>query len=187
MDPGRIATGPSMPLKKARRHAVSTDLNINSMMDMMTIILVFLLKSYSAQDISVTASEKLTLPVSSSVKAPELAVNLVVSKDRILVDGVEVLRLAQQPDPEVPGAVLSVIDTADLNGPLVDPLHDVLLEKARSSEAMAKALGTEKAAFQGRILLQADRDLHFSVLRQVMYTAGQARFGQIRFVVYGQG
>jgi biopolymer transport protein ExbD len=51
-------------MKKARRQEVDTSLNINSMMDMMTIILVFLLKSYSASDVSVAPSDDLTLPFS---------------------------------------------------------------------------------------------------------------------------
>ena len=42
-----------MALNKARRPSEPAGLNITSMMDMMTIILVFLLKSYSTQDISI--------------------------------------------------------------------------------------------------------------------------------------
>ena len=54
-----------MALKQARRPTNDGGLNITSMMDMMTIILVFLLKSYSTQDISVAPSEDLELPVST--------------------------------------------------------------------------------------------------------------------------
>ena len=64
-----------MALKKARRSKPDAGLNITSMMDMMTIILVFLLKSYSTQDISVAPSEDLELPVSTVKKAPEMAQN----------------------------------------------------------------------------------------------------------------
>ena len=56
----------------------------------MTIILVFLLKSYSTEDIQIAPSDNLPLPVSSSKKPPELAVNAVVSKVAITVEGVEV-------------------------------------------------------------------------------------------------
>ena len=54
-----------MALKKARRREAEDGLNITSKMDMMTIILVFLLKSYLTQDISIALSEDLELPVSS--------------------------------------------------------------------------------------------------------------------------
>ena len=39
--------------RKLRRQSDDAGLNITSMMDMMTIILVFLLKSYSTDDVSV--------------------------------------------------------------------------------------------------------------------------------------
>ena len=42
------------------------ELNITAMMDMMTIILVFLLKSYTASAISLTQSEDIKPPVSST-------------------------------------------------------------------------------------------------------------------------
>jgi biopolymer transport protein ExbD len=87
-----------MALKQARRPTNDGGLNITSMMDMMTIILVFLLKSYSTQDISVAPSEDLELPVSTVKKAPEVAVNVVVSKKNVVVDGVPVLNLEHVPD-----------------------------------------------------------------------------------------
>ena len=56
-----------MALKKARRDQEPGSLSITSMMDMMTIILVFLLKSYSTTDITVKPDANLMLPASSSV------------------------------------------------------------------------------------------------------------------------
>jgi len=41
--------------------------------------------------------------------------------------------------------------------------------------------------FKGRLLLQCDREIPFSLLREVMYTAGQAQFGEFKFVVYKEG
>ena len=91
-----------MNIKKSRRQEADGGLNITSMMDMMTIILVFLLKSYSAEDISVAPSEDLVIPVSSAQKVPKLAVNVVVSRKDIVVDGECVLDRVG--DPLVPVA-----------------------------------------------------------------------------------
>ena len=57
--------------KHTRSRGGGEPLSINSMMDIMVIILVFLLKSYSTEDITVAASADLTLPTSSASKAPE--------------------------------------------------------------------------------------------------------------------
>jgi biopolymer transport protein ExbD len=169
---------------KPRRSEVDADLNINSMMDMMTIILVFLLKSYSTTDVSVAPSDDLVLPFSSAQKAPEMAVNLIVEKGQLVVDGVPVMSLTTGPDEENPGQNLVVVPEDELQGQLIGKLYDRLREKADSSKNLASQSGNSDHEFKGRILLQVDKDMPFSVLRTVMYTAGQAEFGEFRFVVY---
>ena len=171
---------------KARRPELDDSLNISSMMDMMTIILLFLLKSYSAEDISVEGDESLELPVSSAQKAPELAVNLVVSKRQIVVDGVPVLNLTKVPDEENPGKDLIAVPDDEKKGQMITKLYDRLLEAAERSKAIAEQSGSEEHEFKGRILLQCDKKLPFSVIREVMYTAGQAQFGEFKFIVYKQ-
>ena len=174
-----------MPTKKARRPEVDTNLNINSMMDMMTIILVFLLKSYSASDVSVAPSDNLTLPFSSAQKAPEVSVNLVIERGQVLVDGVPVLQLGREADEES-GKELPIIPEDEMQGQNISKLYDVLFEKAESAKTLGERSNNPDLAFKGRILLQVDREMPYSVLRSVMYTAGQAQFGEFKFVVYKQ-
>jgi biopolymer transport protein ExbD len=169
---------------KARRSGGGDELNITSMMDMMTIILVFLLKSYSTSDVSVAPSDNLQLPSSTAQKQPELAVNLVVAKNQLVVDGVPVLSLTQVPDDERPGQNMTAVPEDELRGNVISKLYDRLLEKAEAAKALGSKSGKGEFDFKGRILLQVDRDMPFSVLRTVMYTAGQAQFGEFKFVVY---
>jgi biopolymer transport protein ExbD len=172
-----------MPVK-ARRQEVDAGLNINSMMDMMTIILVFLLKSYSTTDVSVAPSDDLVLPFSSAQKAPEMAVNLIVEKGQLVVDGVPVMPLTSAPDEDNPGQELVVVPEDEVQGQLIGKLYDRLREKADAAKNLAAQSGSSEHEFKGRVLLQVDQDMPFSVLRQVMYTAGQAEFGEFKFVVY---
>ena len=175
-----------MALKKAKRRKVEEELSITSMMDMMTIILLFLLKSYSTSDISVEGDDSLELPVSSTQKLPELAVNLVVSKRQIVVDGVTVLLLTKVPDEENPGRELIAVPEDEKKGQMITKLYDRLLESADRAKALAETSQSDDHEFTGRILLQCDKTLPFSVVREVMYTAGQAQFGEFKFVVYKQ-
>jgi biopolymer transport protein ExbD len=172
-----------MAVKKTRK-TEDADLNINSMMDMMTIILVFLLKSYSTSDVSITPSDDLQLPTSSSQKAPELAVNLIVTRSQIVVDGVPVLNLTEAPDEENPGTMLPVIPDDEKRGQSITKLYDRLVEKAQTAKDLGSQAASDDFDFKGRILLQDDRNMPFGVLREVMYTAGQAQFGEFKFVVY---
>lgn len=170
--------------KAARRSAASDELNITSMMDMFTIILVFLLKSYSAEDVSVAASADMELPASTAQQAPKIAVNVVVTKTMILVDGVQIMALGAVADEQNPGASLITVPAEEKKGQMITRLFDTLQAKAENAKSIAEASGRADMAFEGEILIQCDKTLPFAVLREVMYTAGQAQFSKFRFVVY---
>lgn len=171
-----------MGKKKNRRSPTEAGLTITSMMDMMTIILVFLLKSYSTEDISVAPSDDLQIPLSSAEKPPKLAVNVIVSRKDIVVDGDWVVDLEQGVDEETGEEEIAVPDD-EKRGQLISKLYDALLEKAETAKDIGIRTDSAEFEFKGEILLQCDRRLPFSVIREVMFTAGQAQFGNFRFVV----
>src|SRR3954468_426257 len=70
------------------------ELNITAIMDMMTIILVFLLKSYSASNIAMTASEDVRPPISTSRTTPRDTVAVTITPKHILVGDKAVVTLA---------------------------------------------------------------------------------------------
>lgn len=173
--------------RATRRRTGTDDLNITSMMDMFTIVLVFLLKSFSTEDITVTPSSDLQLPNSTTTTPPRLAVNVVVTKTQILVDGVTLLPLTTAADPANPQVPLVVVPAAEKQGPLIPRLQERLQQKADAAKAIATASGRSDHEFRGEVLLQCDKSLPFSVVSEVMYTAGQAQFADFRFVVYRTG
>jgi len=168
--------------KSTRRSAGGEELQITSMMDMMTIILVFLLKSYSTDDISVQGNDDLQLPVSSSLKPPKLAVNVIVSRSQVLVDGEPVLALEETIDEETGEPTMQIPPSAKRGAKIID-LYDKLVAKAETAKRLGDKAQAEEFDFKGQVLLQVDKRMPFSVVREVMYTAGQAQFGEFRFVV----
>src|SRR5574342_939662 len=62
------------------------ELNIVAMMDMMTIILVFLLKSYQASAINVNMSEQLTIPQSTTQRHPQENITVTLSTREVAVN-----------------------------------------------------------------------------------------------------
>ena len=171
--------------KKSRRQEGEGGLNITSMMDMMTIILCFLLKSYSTEDVTVKASEELQIPTSTSLAPIKTAVNLVVTDNQILVDGDKILSLDHEQNDA--GQIVAVVPESQKKGQLISDLYDVLLEKAEEAKEIAAKTGLKEAEFKGQILLQCHRTLPFTLIREVMYTAGQAQFGEFKFVVIKGG
>src|SRR5438105_2266701 len=69
------------------------ELNLTAMVDMFTIILVFLLRSYSTSAVQLTPADRLQLPASFSASQPVEALKVVVAKHGIYVDDVKVIDL----------------------------------------------------------------------------------------------
>lgn len=141
---------------------------ITSMMDMFTIILVFLL---SLLDPANETNDELTLPSASVDQTVEAGVILMVTPERVSVDGQEVLRLAD-------GALLP---GAARTGRRIDALHGRLVDAANRARVSGEQ--DEQGAANPVLSVQCDRAVPFSVLGELLYTAGQAGFGQFRFVV----
>ena len=172
--------------KQSRRQSPEAGLTITSMMDMMTIILVFLLKSYQTDDVSVAPSEDLQIPISSAEKTPKLAVNVVVSRKDVVVDGEYVIDVERRINEDTGEDELAIPD-GEKRGQLISKLYDILLEKAQTAKDIGARAGSDEADFKGEILLQVDKRMPFAVVREVMFTAGQAQFGNFRFVVIKGG
>src|SRR4029078_688305 len=73
--------------RKLAEPEVIKDLNITPMMDMMTIILVFLLKSVASPTSPITCDQNLQVPKSFTELKPKLAVTVTVTKKVLLVEG----------------------------------------------------------------------------------------------------
>lgn len=171
-------------LRRMPRRVDPTGLNLTSMMDLFTIILTFLLNSLATTDVSVRPSAELQLPFASSAEPVELAVNVVVTREQILVDGAPVVPLVAVPDQARPGVLsVDVPGSARASG-VIQPLLSALVERAELARRLGEASGREDHTFKGRVLLQCDRELPYALVRDVMLTAGQAGFGEFQFVVY---
>ncbi|MCK5787169.1 MAG: biopolymer transporter ExbD [Candidatus Sabulitectum sp.] len=89
-----LGSGKSKALSRGSDKKVS--LNLTSMIDMFTILLVFLLKSYSADGQLVTVSDQLILPKARVEKKVELKLELQVNSSVIVVDGDPVVNVTPE-------------------------------------------------------------------------------------------
>lgn len=146
-------------------------LNLNSMMDMFTIILLFLLKTYSTEGQLISPSQHLTLPKSTVEQQPEAGLNLIVSKQVIMVND-ETVALLDDVRKNTPGVVR--------NGVIL-PLQQQLKFYASQAKRMESEYGVK---FSGKVTIQGDRDLHYRDLVKVMRTCGLSEHPNMRLVVY---
>ena len=70
-------------------------LKLTSLIDMMTILLVFLLKSYSAEGQIMNVSRDLRLPESTAEKIPKVASVVALTRDWVMLDGKPILEISQ--------------------------------------------------------------------------------------------
>ncbi len=156
-----------------RRIPATFKIQITSMVDMFVILLVFLLKSYSTSPVNLTQDDNVKLPVSSSTKDPVDALKVVVSKIGIFVDDKKVVDLDQ-------GSIdVKDVDASDTN--FIRALYTALDLEAQKSKGIAKV--NETVEFDGKVVMQADRDLSYQLLRKVMYTSMMAGYSDVKIAV----
>ncbi len=160
-----VAT-PSKYLKFKPHHVRKKDvlegMKITSLMDMMTIILVFLLKTFSAQgDLSATSAH-LSLPKSDSKSIPGIIDRVAVGQNSIFFLEEEVM------------ATDEAINTRDI---VIKPLKARMETRVESLEETMRAAGRE--AEPPKILILADKSHYFSLIKKVVATAANAGYMDI--------
>lgn len=145
-----------------------TGLNLTPMIDMLTILLVFLIKNYSVTPYFLTPTQEIKLAeTSSETAAPDKSV-LFIGKDGIMVEGKVIIPFKNQKIEEV---VFSEKDLADLQNSLM----------ALASKTKAISEKNTDVKFTGTLILQADRELPFAIMKPVLKTAGVVGFNDIKF------
>jgi biopolymer transport protein ExbD len=153
--------------KKKRRQG----LMITSMMDMFTIILVFLLKSYSAEGSILTNADNLVLPNSISKKKPKgVSLQVAVTHDMILVDN--------QPVAPTEDAVRIPHDEPV---PIIAKLQEKLEACYAQEKEMVKMGALNEVS--GKVVIQLDKNMEFDVLYKVMNTCGSVGYNNMNFAV----
>ena len=162
--------------RKAREEAGEIrELNIVAMMDMMTILLVFLLKSYQASTINVNMGEHLAIPVSSTQLVPQENITVTVSMDELTVNERRVMALDRGAIPA------KAKEGGKADAFYIRAVFDALKREVDKQKYIAQF--NKNAPFAGRINLVADKRVTYRTLMEVLYTAGQAELGEYKFMV----
>ena len=146
---------------------------LTSLMDALTIMLCFLLKSVGAEPVSVTQSDDMKLPASNTELTPEETVPITVTGRAISVNKAHVVDV-------VNGQVDKSRKKGGETSLLISPLYDALSEETTHQKQIAKMSGS---TFKGVATIIVHKDTPYRLLTEVMYTAGQAEFSNFKFAV----
>jgi len=135
-------------------------LQITSMIDVFTILLVFLLKSYSTEGHLVHIAEAIRLPTSTATQSVQSAVSVAFNRQALYVD-----------DEILVDDVAPYLASDEL---MIEPLYLALRDRAARTREIAAR--NPSVVFTGEIVLQGDREIPFRLLKKIIYTAGQAEY-----------
>jgi biopolymer transport protein ExbD len=159
--------------RKLAEPDVIKDLNITPMMDMMTIILVFLLKTFSSSSSTISFDQNLKVPQSTTQLKPKEAISVTLTKRVIMVEGDGIAPIAG-------GRVDPAVKRDGENGYYITPLVDILEKHARKEKKVAELTGVP---WEAQLMLVADQTTPYRLLTEVLYSCGQAGYANYRLLV----
>ena len=181
----------SIRFRRARRKHKEIELQLTSMLDVLVIILVFLLKSYSTSTNNFTTLPGLKLPLSASQDIPPDSLHLIITPEGMTFESVRIVEF------DLGAGSLGATDadaqyslkSADLaeDGRQIKPLYEALV-KAKDRAELLRAKSKARDAqgnplpFDGILAIQADKRVHYDTIRKIMYTAATAGYKTFRLL-----
>ncbi len=168
----RLGTHVALKLAKKQMRARGkrtqfASLMLTSMVDMFTLLVIFLLSNFSASGDLILSAKDITLPKAVSTTALERATVIAVSPRSVTVEGEK------------------VGDSADImrdEDPRIAAMTDKLIDRKRK---ITQLMGADK--FKGNVIIQADGEVDFKLIKKVMYSATEAGYGAFQYAVISSG
>ncbi len=144
-------------VRRAKKQSVVASINLVSMIDIFTILIIYLLVNTAA--VQIVGAEQVDLPKSAAVEPPRENVSVILTRDDVLVDGLPVMKVAE----------------LRADGPTVIPqLKERLLAAAPLAPSQQ---GT--ASEGGEVNILADKSIPYALLKKIMTTCADAQFARI--------
>jgi biopolymer transport protein ExbD len=132
---------------------------MTSLIDILTLLLVFLIQSFNAEGTLVTQSPDLELPVSSSNKTPSPSLTIEVTRGDVVAEGKK----------------LASIDSFKTSKDMLigNVFKWLIREKSRVSDTTVHK----------SIIIQCDKELEFNIVKRVLFTCSKAGYNDFSVLV----
>jgi biopolymer transport protein ExbD len=152
-----------------RAHSVNPYLNLTAMVDMMTMLVVFLLSTFSATGELAMTQKGIELPSALNDKELSVAPIITITRDTVAFKGDSVA------DPK------ALIEDQSAEWKIPELFDRLQLEKFNfEKQDMPEAT---KQKLRGLVVLQADKSVTSKVLNRVMKTAYAAEYTEVMFAI----
>jgi biopolymer transport protein ExbD len=146
------------------KKSVFADLLITPLVDMFVIIVLFLIANFSATGEVLFMTKDIVLPDSAHGTDIEMKPVIQVSKTAILVQGEAVAQTDSLGKDEYWN---------------IPALEEKLRDEKKRLEVLHE--GDKEGGFKGEVNIQSDKEVPFSVIKRVMYSANQAGYFSLNF------
>ncbi|MEM6961701.1 MAG: biopolymer transporter ExbD [Myxococcota bacterium] len=166
-------------MRRRRGPKKAPTLMLTSLLDMFTIILIFLIVSFEAESFEFKLNPDLTLPESTARAELRPAVNLAVTGRKVVVEEEVVLELQED------GAFRESQVESDSVPMLVSKLEEEYQKRfgEETASELSQAVATGEATSEPIIVVQADRELEYETLFVILRSAAEAGFFKYRLAV----
>ena len=167
----------------AKRSAVAV-LSLTAMVDMFTVLAVFLLQNYATTDQILYIPEKVELPDATAVKELKPSNVVIVAEDGIFLNEnqvVDFMQVREQRDWMVPKLKEKIIELIK-EGEEEKKRLDFKFKKAVNNARRKTTEEDEIDPFR-KMTIQADKAIDFLTLKKIMYTVTEAGVYEINFAV----
>lgn len=152
--------------RRRRAPRAVVQLALISLMDIFTILLLFLLVHVSGDESVMPAPDTLTLPASTAKKSVKPTVTVLVTEEEIFVQGKR---------------VMGVTEATKQSDVILVPVKQELGRLADRTKLLADKAAT--VAFAGNITIMGDKTIPFQLLKKLMATCAQAEYPHIALAV----
>jgi biopolymer transport protein ExbD len=158
-----------------RQRIGAIQLEMTSLMDVITILLVFLVQYYNTTGVELNIPEGVQPPISTSDSFNNPGVAVQVSPTKIWVDD----KLVIDTEAAQTGPIF------DSGGRRIIPIFNELVRKREDVQILNKRV-PESKPFTGVVNFIMDKSLKYSYIRKLMHTAAEAGYLKYKFVVIGE-
>lgn len=150
-------------------------LNIMPMLDVFSILIVFLLMSYSTDPISVDPPAGLVVPRSSTIRSLDEQPVVIVTEQEVFVNDKKVATIG--PDGDVTKEDLEKGQGA------IYAVFEELEKLAEQNKAIRRRLDGEEKPNIDALTLEMDKGHNFKLMKRIMLSAQQAEFITFKLMV----
>jgi len=150
------------------RKSVDLSIPLVPFIDFLIVLVVFLLMSFSASGELVAQQPSITMPDAANTQALEIAPIIAIDARVVTLDGMRVAdysTLAQTANLDRIEQLVQNLETLKRNWTMLHPAQP----------------------FDGSLIIQADKEVDFRVIKKIMFSSAQAGYTNVSFAVNGTG